>query len=365
MRKVFFSVVCLLCTSLLQSCDHDNSADSSNDGKDTQNWCVNADKSTNALLSDFWDTDEHVFRYYSNQSGFETQWHYWPQAHAMDVVIDAYQRTKNEKYKQYFEKWYDGIYHKNGDTYINHFYDDMEWICLTMIRLHELTQEERYLKSAQLLWNDIKTGWSSEIDGGIYWTKDRQSKNACSNAPAGIIAARMYVLEGKPEDLDWAKKIFDWETVKLVTPLGRVNDNIDKNGKVVDMNFTYNQGVYLGMAHELYKITKESRYLRAAVKASDWTINHLVDIQTNVLKSEGCGDGGLFKGIFVRYFVKLILDKNLDKAHKLKYTRFLVNNSNTLWENGVHADNVCFGPDWCKPGNLYDKQGNDLPTQVS
>lgn len=26
---------------------------------------------------------------------------------------------------------------------------------------------------------------------------------------------------------------------------------------------------------------------------------------------------------------------------------------------------MCYGPDWSKTGNLYDKTGNDLPTQVS
>ena len=63
----------------------------------------------------------------------------------MDVLIDAYIRTHDAKYKDCFDKWYAGINSKNGGSYWNNFYDDMEWIALTMIRLYEVTDEAKYL----------------------------------------------------------------------------------------------------------------------------------------------------------------------------------------------------------------------------
>lgn len=52
-------------------------------------------------------------------------------------------------------------------------YDDMEWIALTMIRLYEVTDENKYLETSQEMWNEIKTGWNDYAGGGIAWTHDR------------------------------------------------------------------------------------------------------------------------------------------------------------------------------------------------
>ena len=100
----------------------------------------------------------------------------------MDVMIDAYNRTGDSKYSDLFDKWYVGIKAKNGGSYWNNFYDDMEWIALTMIRLYEVTDENKYLETSQEMWNEIKTGWNDYAGGGIAWTHDQLwSKNACSN----------------------------------------------------------------------------------------------------------------------------------------------------------------------------------------
>lgn len=93
---------------------------------------------------------------------------------------------------------------------------------------------------------------------------------------------------------------------------GAVYDNINaKTGAITKWLFTYNQGTYLGMAHELYKITGEVQYLDGACKAADYYIQNLIDKKNNILKDEGTKDGGLFKGIFIRYFVKLILEEDI------------------------------------------------------
>ena len=241
----------------------------------------------------------------------------------MDVVIDAYVRSGNKAWKSYFDAWYVGVRQKTNwvsfiqedknCNYDNDFVDDMEWICLTMIRLYEHTGDKKYINTAEDLWTIIKRNWNEEYSGGgISWKQSQPaSKNSCSNGPAGIIAARLYKLNGKKKsDLDWAKKIFEWQTDKLVDTNGKVYDHITNHetGERMDWIFTYNQGTYMGMAHELYTITKEQRYLDQANKAATYCITHLIDKNNNILKNEGdSGDGGLFKAVFVRYFVKLLL----------------------------------------------------------
>lgn len=394
MRHFFYGVF-LLSILTFQACggnDEDSTLDpdktqtggqGSAENENVKEWNEYAERSTDALLTNYWNSSENVFRFWHLTAGFGDEWaNYWPQAHSMDVVIDAFIRAKNSndtkavaKYGRYFSKWYTGIYKKNGNRYENNYYDDMEWICLTMIRLSEVSGDrERYMNTAKQIWEAIKTGWTDDLGGGILWrgydvSNERTSKNACSNGPAGIIAARLYQLNGDEEYLEWAKKIYDWQKKKLVTSAGRVNDNMDLSGKVTDWNFTYNQGTHLGMAHELYKITGEKSYMEEAIRTAEYTVNNLID-SNRLLKPEGTRDGGLFKGIFIRYFVKLLLDENLEtvagKPTKNMFVNFFTRNSDTLWSAVKDNQDIVYDQSWSKAGDKNDRdKSNDVMTQVS
>lgn len=330
-------------------------------------WNKEANSSTIAFVNHFWNKDKKFFNSYAGKADTaEQDWCYWPQAHAMDVLIDAYVRSKNSSWKSYFDAWYVGVKQKSGGSYYNDFVDDMEWICLTMLRLYEHTGEKKYMNTAQSLWTVIKNNWNEDYSGGgIAWKQSQPwSKNSCSNGPAGIIAARMYTLGGKnKDDLEWAKKIYEWQTEKLVdTASGKVYDHIANHdtGERKDWIFTYNQGTYMGMAHELYNLTGEQRYLDMAVKAAQYCITNLIDKGNNILKDEGTGDGGLFKAVFVRYFVKLVLEEDLDKGDSNRFINFFNNNAEVLNEYGTGND-YHYGPHWATPGN----KSYDLNTQTS
>ena len=58
----------------------------------------------------------------------------------MDVVIDAYIRTGDTQYSDYYSKWFTGVKAGNGGSWKNSYVDDMEWIALTMVRMYETTQ---------------------------------------------------------------------------------------------------------------------------------------------------------------------------------------------------------------------------------
>lgn len=328
----------------------------------TTNWSVIANKSTNAFLQYYWDNERHFFNKFPNKKDPDGDWNYWPQAHAMDVVIDAYLRTKDrDSYYSLFGLWYEGIKQKSGGQYLNNMVDDMEWICLTMLRLYEATNEKQYLETAELLWNDIKSTWNNNEGGGLCWQKnDPYGKNACSNGPGGIIACRMYRLNGqKTADLDMAKKIYEWETTTLVNiNTGEVKDNI-KNGNVQDWVFTYNQGTYLGLAHELYKLTGDESYLNMAIKAADYTMKYLTN-DDGILKDEGQGDGGLFKAVFVRYFAILADEQAVPESDHSRYVFFLRNNVTTLKDKGTNPDNF-YSSMWWEPGNT----DTEVTTQTS
>lgn len=322
----------------------------------TINWYVAADSSTRTgLIENYWNSRQHYFNY-GNRDDREFQ--YWPQAHALDVLVDAYIRTGDSIFEQYIDVWYEGIYQKNGNTFLNDFYDDMQWNALAMLRTYNITGKEKFKTSVDTIWEEIKTGWTDVADGGIMWAKHTpHSKNAISNSPASILASRLYQLNEKQEYMDWAKKTYQWVRNKLVNKEnGAVWDHIEvsEDGEediAKDWIFTYNQGVFLGAALELYSITGESGYLDDAIKSADYTLNNMIN-DDGVFKERGTGDGGLFKGIFIRYLTQLIFEEELPDTTRERYAQFLEHNAEVLWNKGTNKKQVIFDPSWQKkPGN--------------
>jgi predicted alpha-1,6-mannanase (GH76 family) len=327
-------------------------------------WTKAADSAVTALNRGFYDTNTH---YYRNGNRGDTAFHYWPQAHALDVLTDAYLRTHSPRYVTLMNEWMDGVRRKNGHTFLNEYYDDMLWNALAMLRAYEATHDKKWLTATLTLWEDIKTGWNETMGGGIAWRKgQRYYKNTPANGPAIILAARLHRLLRRPADLAWATRIYNWEKKTLVdSASGLVYDGInqDNDGKLnTRWKFTYCQGVWIGGALELYKITKDRAYLTDAVKTADLSIVDPTLTTNGLMRDEGKGDGGLFKGILVRYLTQLVLEPGLDKARRSRYVAFLRTNAQTLWKQGTARPELTFGTFWQRPP--VDGK-TDLPTQLS
>ncbi|MGE5429365.1 MAG: glycoside hydrolase family 76 protein [Methylococcaceae bacterium] len=360
MNKCYYFLLLILVLS--QACSKEKDPVVAPDQEYTINWNAAADSSSSAFVMSYWNSTESYFNF--NNSG-QKNFNYWPQAHALDVITDAYIRTNDPLYRSVIDKWYEGVKKKNYNTFLNEYYDDMEWNALAMLRAFQATGDERFKTASKEVWTDIQTGWNSNAGGGISWKKDQPySKNACSNGPACILAARMFQQFGDAKDKEWALKIYGWEKETLFNPAnGAVYDNIDSRTGVTQTSwiFTYNEGTFLGSALELYKITGEKGYLNDAIKAADYTLNNLVNSNDRLLKSEGDGDGGLFKGVFIRYFTQLILLPDLDAGTKRRYVAFFKLNAETLWRSGTNKQEVLFSNYWkTKPGST-----TELTTQTS
>lgn len=339
--------------------------------KNSTQWNTMADGMSQALIKHFWGAnfdgyqDRYYFNYGSDMSDMTTA-HYWPQAHAMDVIVDGYLRTGNKQYLNLYPLWWIGApkYNFSGkptDRWWNVFVDDMEWIALAQIRMWESSGNEEYIVKAKQLYNDwIISTWSSEDElpfrGGITWKTDiAKSKNACSNAPAAIIAARIYRLydkiktpDEKPKQayLDEATKIYEWLRGNLYNDkIGKVSDHMDNDGKIVDWVFTYNQGTFLAAAHQLYKITGNKQYLTDAVKAADYVIEQMSK-NNGVLGDATNGDGGLFNGIFFRYFAQLINEPDLDSTTHKRFHDYITRCATVMAENGINKESMLYGGKW-------------------
>ncbi|MBC8079451.1 MAG: glycosyl hydrolase, partial [Gorillibacterium sp.] len=299
------------------------------------NWQARAELGQNALLESFWDDKRGLF---NNAEPCILQlctdpFNYWWQAHAVDVLTDGYLRTNDERYKNKLAAIYEGIQNRNAGVFPNDYYDDMEWMALAWLRAFEATGEERYKETALLLWKDIQTGWNDGSGGGIAWRKEQLDyKNTPANAPAVILAARLYKLLGNAEDLEWARRIYRWQKETLVDPVtGLVWDGINRQGDGVvdsDWKFTYGQGVYIGAGVELFKATHDPAYLADARRTVSYVQEQMTSPATGMLPSEGDRDGALFKGVLVRYLGEFIsLDAMDEQAQAVK--NLLVLNANS------------------------------------
>lgn len=301
------------------------------------------------------------------ESATNERFHYWWNSHALDVLVDGYLRTGNEAYVSQMKALVEGIKTENGGTYQNLFVDDMEWLGIASLRAYEATEDEQFKEVADFVWEEIQKAWTDVLGGGLLWKMDEPfGKNACSNGPGAILAMRLYEIDENPEDLQWAKDIYAWEKNNLVDPTnGLVWDNIALvDGEPVtnkDWIFTYNVGTYLGAGLELYEATGEQAYLNDAVKSAKSAMTSGKLTNSGILKSEGTGDGGLFKGILVRYLTILAQEPDLGEDTREALANFLKLNAVTLLENGMLSSPKLVGPDWSQtPENT-----TDLATQLS
>lgn len=326
------------------------------------NYSALADSLQSATYSNFLASNG---KYFKQDNSSNTQFHYWWNAHALDVLVDAYIRTDEDKYAQRMKSLLQGIKETNQNSYTNDYYDDMEWLALACVRAYDATSDSEYLDVAKLLWTDIKTGLNDNQGGGIAWRKTQPDyKNTPANAPAIILACRLYKLESESEDLQLAKTLYSWLKSTLIDPsTGVAWDGINRNqdGQIDKWMFTYNQGVFMGAGLELFSLTNEQTYLNDAVRNADHVINDVQFLPGGVMKDEGNGDGGLFKGILVRYLTQMAKSGSVPSSSRDKYKSVIRFNAKTAAEKSVRRPAMLIGTDWTKRAGTT----TDLSSQLS
>ncbi|MEK8207658.1 glycoside hydrolase family 76 protein [Paenibacillus sp. FSL R5-0636] len=308
--------------------------------------------------------------YYNAETGIMNQWYpreynvagenfyYWWQAHVIDILVDGYERSGDPVYSLRIKELSQSLQAYNGGTFRHNYYDDMEWTALALLRAYRVTGHEAYLSAVLDLWEDIKTAWNEQLGGGLAWKKDQLDyKNTPANAPAVILAARLYELFHKQEDLEWALRIYEWNKTYLVdSATGFVWDGMNRRGDGqidYDWEFTYCQGVFLGAGLELYKNTGNVHYLEDANRTANTCIDRLCDPVNLILPDEGIDDTGLFKGILIRYLVQLCKES----PENIRIREVVLANAMQLWEKGLDKQLGLCSSSWeVKP---------ELPVQLS
>jgi predicted alpha-1,6-mannanase (GH76 family) len=189
-------------------------------------------------------------------------------------------------------------------------------------------------------WN----GTEAACGGGIYWSTQRSYKNAIANELFLATAAKLGAVGGErglPESAtaaarQWAVKEWDWFYHSgMLNNASLVNDGLghdcQNNGAPT---YTYNQGVILSGLSHLHELTGDPALLRVAEAIVDAVLLRLTDAG-GVLEAVHCGDGSLFKGIFVRH-LRYFLDANaaaVPAAKVRSVQQFLAANAESLWHS--------------------------------
>ena len=286
-------------------------------------------------------------------------YNYWWQAHVVDACTDAFMRTNKQIWRMRAMQVKKGMY-GGGNSLWNTFFDDMEWMAIACIRGYQNYTIEPgvWLDEAKQLFEWIWGGWSDVEGGGIAWNSGSgiNSKNACSNAPAIIIAARLYQITGEQHYLDKAIMIHDWMLDHLRFDDGFIKDG--PNNERRGWAFTYNQGTWVGGLLELYKITRDEKYRETAVDLMDKCLDGRWYSPKGIMREQGSSDGGLFKGIYVRYITEWILSGGLDAERQYRYAKFLVENAKSLYNASLIKPEFKVMPCWQSREATFNGENN-------
>ena len=182
-------------------------------------------------------------------------------------------------------------------TWINDYYDDMAWLALALERAGRLPAwagRRLWRSSAEQFLNS----WVPEDGGGIPWRKQDQFFNAPANGPAGIFLARY------DDRLRRAQQMADWIDETLIDPETHLVFDGIKAGSLVRAQYTYCQGVVLGLETELAVRTEDPEHAERVHRLVAAVAEHMAP--DGVIKGAGGGDGGLFNGILARYLALVV-----------------------------------------------------------
>jgi predicted alpha-1,6-mannanase (GH76 family) len=301
-------------------------------------------------------------RWYCRYTGRWRTTGWWNAANALTAVTDYTQRTGESSYARVIYRTFRAAGRRHAD-FLNRFFDDSGWWALAWIRAYDLTSEERYLDAARRIFDNMTTAWDETCGGGLWWTEDRQYKNAITNELFLTLAARLHLRSPGNDGnyLDWALREWRWFRASgMISPTGPVNDGLtpgcQNNGKPT---YTYNQGVILGGLADLYEITGERAFLRQGESIADAALRQLTRSPSakppGILTEPGeaemigrRGDGSQFKGIFVRNLYDFYRH-----SRRAEYRDFIFRNAQSIWENSRNARNQ-FGLCWAGPFDTAD-----------
>lgn len=306
-------------------------------------------------------------------------WHYWWQAHYLDCQVDAALRRATRVRRTRIRDTITGIRIRNLSKLTkNNYYDDKAWLALAMDRAGHLNKVSA-TKALAPLEENIVAGVDS-LTGVLPWRTGETFYNVPSNGPAAIMMART----GR---LKQAREITDWMFDHLINDDGLMMDGLRMRmhgPEIVDNIHPYCQGVALGACleialalreqagfdhtdqivdvHDAERADEAMKYLTRIRGLVQAVAVHMATPAGVIDWDTGDGDGGLFKGILVRYLadvaVRLPADSPANRAVKKIAARLVTASAHSVWNRRLEVDGLpVFATDWTADARLPHNYG--------
>ncbi len=290
--------------------------------------------------------------WYVRDTGLYETTGWWNAANAINMLADYSMAAHSREYVPVLANTFEKAPLKFSG-FLNKYYDDEGWWALAWVATYDLTHEPQYLTAADSIFDDMAKGWDDTCGGGIWWSKDKNYKNAIANelflSVAAHLAARATDHAKRAMYLDWANKEWRWfEHTGMINERHLVNDGLNlktcQNNKKT--TWTYNQGVIVGGLAELNRAKHHRALMTTARAIADATLSQLTD--TAGILHDPCEpkcneDGVQFKGIFVRNLAALN-----NEAPDARYKHFIEVNVDSIWNKSQGPDHG-FGQVWSGP----------------
>jgi uncharacterized protein YyaL (SSP411 family) len=325
--------------------------------------------SYNAMQKYFYKQDgSHLYlEQYPAQSGDNLYSYEWPfsQAHVATIdlfgavgpayasaIVDRslgqehYWNTTGTTGLPGYDSYVRPPYGNGGDK----FYDDNEWVGLAKLQLYLMTGDRSSLERAKEIFKLVVSGWDTDAShadpGGVFWTQATWShdRNTVSNMPGAEIGLRLYRITGDRSYLDWASKMYQWTNTYLLAPNGLYWDHVDLAGNIEKTQWSYNQGVPVGVNTLFYQITGDRIYLQRAENIASAALAFYGT--NNSLYSQP----SYFNSIF---FKNLLLLSSVN--HNQSYVQAMQAYADKVWDTYRDATTGLFRFDTTKPTQLLEQ----------
>ncbi|MGE2726528.1 glycoside hydrolase family 76 protein [Mycolicibacterium pulveris] len=261
-------------------------------------------------------------------------WHYWWQAHLLDNLVDAQVRDPAPEREKQIRRQIRALWLRNTG-WVNDYYDDMAWLALALERAERLAGVQQP-KAQKKLAEQFVNAWVPEDGGGIPWRKQDQFFNAPANGPAAIFLARYH------DRLRRAQQMADWIDETLIDPETHLVFDGIKAGSLVRAQYTYCQGVVLGLETELAVRTDDPDHAARVHRLVAAVKEHMAP--GGVIRGAGGGDGGLFNGILARYLALVVTmlpqNDSQDAAARDTARALVLDSAKAAWDNRQTAEGL-------------------------
>lgn len=338
MNKInrFFLTLILMCIQLNASAQHTN-----------QDYANRIRIIQQNIQQYFYDSTRQYFNeFYPADTGNKKKFSYlWPLCGLLQAANEVEKVTPGSNYFDdiftHLQPYFDSSPPKPGyNSYLvqpvkeARFYDDNQWIGIAVLDAYQRTKNEKYLQQGKLIYNFMMTGFDTVSGGGLYWQeKDYSTKNTCSNGPGVLVALQLYKITNNKKYMDTALLLYNWVNKKLLSPNNLYFDNIQlPSGKIEKRIFTYNTGTMLQSSVILYHLTREKKYLIHAKKIAASSLKYFY-------KNKSFPDNYWFNAVLLRGYIELY------KAdHNKKYIEAMQQYGETIWQKQRDSKNIIGKP---------------------